>query len=321
MQKVFVLAAAFAAAAVQAQTEWQLASGYGATAFQTENLVLFAQDVDRSTQGQLRIRVHPNNSLVRLADIPQAVQTAKVQAGETILSNMAADIPIAGADSVPFVVGSYEDAGRLWQLQKPLLEAKMAQRGLKLLYAVPWPPQGLYTMKPVQSASDFRHTRMRTWNQATLRIAQMLQATPVEVQMVDVNKALAERRIDSMITSAVTGVENQVWGHIRHYYEINAWFPKNVVFVNAAAFRALPPASREAVLTASQRAEERGWTLSRQAMQQATHELRGKGIEVGLLPAEFGRDLKRMGEKFSLEWIRVVGQEANAIFIPFYTRP
>jgi TRAP-type C4-dicarboxylate transport system substrate-binding protein len=318
MKKSLWMVAVFAASTVHAQTDWKLVSGYRAESFQTQNLVEFAQEVEQGSAGALRIKVHSNNSLVKLAEIPQAVRAGKVEAGETIMANLVKDMPIAGADSIPFVVTSYADAQRLWRLQRPLLDKHFADRGMKLLYAVPWPPQGLYSTKPIRMAADFAGTRMRSYNQTTVRIAEMLGAAPVDVPMVEVNKALASGSIDSMITSAVTGVENQVWSHIKHYYEINAWFPKNVVFVNAKAFQALKPAAQAAVTKAAEKAETRGWALSQAAMQQATQDLRANGMKVERPPAEFDKELKRMGERFSREWVRTVGTEANAIFVPYY---
>jgi TRAP-type C4-dicarboxylate transport system substrate-binding protein len=318
--KILLIAALAAASAAHAQTNWKLATGYRAESFHTQNLVQFAQDVQVATAGQLRIEVHPNNSLAKLAEIRQAVQDGKAEAGETIMSSLVKDIPIAGADSIPFVVGSYADAQRLWKLQRPLVERHFGERGLKLLYAVPWPPQGLFSNKPVRSSADFAGTRMRTYNQATVRIAELMKAQPVDVPMVDVHKALAEGRMDNMITSAVTGVENKVWGPIKYYYEINAWFPKNVVFVNAKAFAALRPPVRAAVLAAAAQAETRGWARSQAVMQESTNELRAHGIKVERTPAEFDTEIKRLGEKFSREWVRQVGNEANHIFVPYYAQ-
>jgi TRAP-type C4-dicarboxylate transport system substrate-binding protein len=317
----FLLIAALAAASVaHAQTQWKLATGYRAESFHTQNLQQFAQDVQQATAGALKIEVHPNNSLVKLAEIRQAVQDGKAEAGETIMSSMVKDIPIAGADSIPFVVSTYADAQRMWKLQRPLMERHFNQRGLKLLYAVPWPPQGLFSSKAVRGSADFAGTRMRTYNQATVRIAELMKAQPVDVPMVDVNKALAEGRMDNMITSAVTGVENKVWGPIKYYYEINAWFPKNVVFVNARAFSSLKPAAQQAVLQAANDAELRGWMRSQAVMQDSTQELRANGIKVERPSAEFDGEIKRLGEKFSREWVRLVGNEANQIFVPYYAQ-
>jgi TRAP-type transport system periplasmic protein len=324
--KAWLIAAIFAAGAAHAQNSqnaaahWNLATGYRAESFHTQNLVQFAQDVEQATGGQLKIEVHPNNTLFKLNDIRPAVEAGKVEAGETIMSSMVKDIPIAGADSIPFVVSSYGDAQRMWQLQRPLIEKHFAERGLKLLYSVPWPPQGLFSNRPIASSADFKGTKMRTYNQTTVRIAEYMQATPVDVAMVEVNKAIAEGRMDNMITSAVTGVENQVWGPIKNYYEINAWFPKNVVFVNAKAFAALKPAAQKAVLQAASSAETRGWARSQAVMLDSTNELRAHGIKIERISREFDNEIKRLGEKFSREWIRSVGNEANRIFIPYYTQ-
>ncbi|MET3917113.1 TRAP-type C4-dicarboxylate transport system substrate-binding protein [Variovorax sp. OAS795] len=316
--KHLLLALLLAAASAQAETKWQLATGYRAESFHTQNIAWFAAEIERTTAGALRIEVRPNNTLFKLADIREAVQTGQVQAGETIMSSLVEAIPIAGADAIPFVVGNYADARRLWDLQRPLIDKHFAARGLKALYAVPWPPQGLYTVAPVRSAADFKGTRMRTYNQATVRIAEMMGATPVDVPMVDVRKALAAGQLDSMITSAVTGVENQVWGQFRHYHEINAWFPKNIVFVNLKAFDALPPAARQAVLTAAGEAELRGWAKSQEEADSATRKLKAEGMQVDRVPSSFDAELKRYGERFSREWVRSVGNEANSIFVPYY---
>lgn len=306
------------AATAMAQTTWKLATGYRAESFHTQNIMQFSREIDQATAGQLRIQVHPNNTLAKLSEISQAVQQGKADAGETIMTSMVKDIPLAGADSIPFVVSSYKDAERLWKLQRPGIEKHFAQRGLKLLYAVPWPPQGLHSGKPVRGLADFKGTQMRTYNQTTLRIAEMLGAKPVDVAMVDVGKALAEGRMDNMITSALTGVENKVWGPIKYYYEINAWFPKNVVFVNSKTFESLTPATRNLVMKAAADAETRGWQASQALASSATEELRQNGIKIERIPADLEQEIKRMGEKFSREWVRSVGNEANDIFVPYY---
>ena len=301
-----------------APVRWSLATGYRAESFHTRNLEQFAREVESATGGALRIEVAANNSLVKLAEIPKAVAEGRVQAGEAIMSGMTQDVPLAGADGVPFVVGSYADVQRMWTLQRPGIEREFARRGLLPLYAVAWPPQGLYTNRPIREARDLQGMKMRTYNPTTVRIAELLGARPVAVPMVQIGQALADGRLDGMITSAVTGVETRVWGGLKHYYELNAWFPKNIVFVNAKLFGALPPPVQQAVLRAAAAAETRGMELSREAAGSATEELRRNGVKVEPVPFELNRDLKRLGEKFSREWVASVGNAANEIFIPFY---
>lgn len=316
---LFAIAALCAAGMSHAQTAWNLASGYSAESFQTENLQAFARDVLESTNGRLVITVHPGGSMVKQPGIVSAVVERRVEAGETIMSSLVEAVPLAGADSIPFVVKCYEDALRMWSLQRPLIEKAFATQGLQPLYAVPWPPQGQYAKKPLKKLVDLQGSAMRTYNPATERLAEMLGARAVPVPMSGVNAALASGQVDSMITSAVTGVENKVWSSVRHYYPINAWFPKNIVFANLKAFESLKPEDKLLLLEASKRAETRGWLLSRKQEAEATEELRRQGLLVEQLPLEFEQAFKRMGERFSLEWLRAVGPQANQIFIPYYS--
>ena len=315
---VTLLLLACASRSAIAQVTWKLATGYRAESFHTQNIQSFAAEVAKTTDGALKIDVHPGNSLVALNDVRQAVQDGRVDAGETIMSSMVKDLSLAGADSVPFVVGSYADARRLWALQRPTMERLLAQRGLKLLYSVPWPPQGLYSKRPIADAKDFRGSNMRTYNDTTVRIAQFLGATPVNVAMVDVGKALADGRVDSMITSAVTGVENRVWDHVRYYYEINAWYPKNIVMVNQKRFDALSKEAKAALMRAAESAELRGWNASERAAQESVETLRRNGVKIGATPPGLEREIQRIGERFSSEWVKAVGADALEVFIPYF---
>lgn len=298
---------------------WQLASGYRAEIFMGRNLRQFGDDVALATGGALRIELHANNSLVKLADIPAAVAGGRIAVGEALLSGMADLVPLAGADAVPFVTRGYDDALRLWRHQAPALERDLTARGLRALFAVPWPPQGLYSVRPVERSADLAGSRMRTYNPTTVRIAQLLGATAVDVPMVDVGRAFASGRIDSMITSAVTGVDNRVWEQVRYFYDIKAWIPKNVVLVSIAAWQALAPPLRDAVLGAARAAESRGWQLSRVAATESLETLRRAGMQVLPTSQPMAASMRRLGERFSIEWIREVGTQANAIFIPFYS--
>lgn len=301
-------------------TAWRLATGYPAENFHTLNLVAMARDVEAATGGRLRIEVRPGGSMFALNAIRAAVQDGKAESGEAIMSSMVADVPIAGADSVPFITQSYDDAQRLWRIQRPLVERAFAQRGLRVLHAVAWPPQGLYANRPLGGMADLRGLRMRAYNATTARIATLVGAVPVDVPATGLDKALAEGRIDCMLTSAVTGVESRVWQSMRFFYDINAWFPKNLVFANAQAWEALAPPLRDALATASAAAESRGWAASAAAAARSMDELRRNGVRVEPVPYLFSRDLRRLGEHFSLDWIKQVGVDANAIFIPYFDR-
>lgn len=308
-----------AAGPAQAGAAWRLATGYRADSLHGQNLRQFADELTQASGGTLRLELHPEGRLLPLAQMLPGLVDGKAEMGEAIMTGLVKDLPLAGADSVPFIVRSYDDARRLWRHQRPLIEAQLASRGLRVLLAVPWPPQGLFSQRPIAGAADLAGLSMRTYNSTTVRIAELLKAKAVDVPMIQVGRALAEGRIHAMITSAVTGVENQVWSGLKFYYPINAWFPKNLLMMRSDVHDRLEPAQRHALAQAAIHAEQRGWRLSEQAARESVDTLRSNGMRVEPVTSELAQALRRLGEKLSLEWVRSVGPEANQMFIQYFT--
>src|SRR6187401_1456321 len=144
-------AASFALAALAAglsttalaQTKWDLPTAYPASNFHTENVQQFAGDVEKATGGKLKITVHANASLFKANEIKRAVQGNQAQAGEILLVNFENEDPMFGIDGVPFLATGYGDAMKLAKASRKALEDRLAKQGIKLLYTVAWPPQGI----------------------------------------------------------------------------------------------------------------------------------------------------------------------------------
>lgn len=302
-----------------AQASWTLASGYPADLFHTVNLRQFVDDVNARTHGALAIDLRPDNSAAKLSEIAAKVRAGDLAAGEVLLSTLAGEARIAGADTIPFIVDSYGDARRFWSAQRPVLEEALERRGLVVLYAVPWPAQGLFTASPVRSLADLKGTRMRTYNPSTVRIAQLVGATPVDVPTQGIHQALQERRVDAMFTSPATGVDGRVWDSpVKHFYSLRGWYPKNVVIAHRAKWMALPEPVRQAVQAAAAAAEQRGWAASEAASAAAVAELARNGIRIETPEPELRRALRRLGEHFSVEYLRETGAEGNRVLIPYF---
>ncbi|MEF9482018.1 TRAP transporter substrate-binding protein [Ralstonia sp. 1B3] len=215
------------------------ATPYPALNFHTQNLQAFASAVSSATNGGLKLEVYPNGTLLKPAAIFDGVKDGKAEAGEVMLSTLAQRDPLFGVDSIPFVVSGYNDARLLWDASRSHIEALMKANGLRLLYAVPWPPQNLYSETPIARLSDLKGHRLRTYNAAQKRIAELYGAQAVQVEAADLTAAIAGGRIDTMVTSPSTGLETKAGQRMTYYYKVNAWIPKNAVFVNEARFAKL----------------------------------------------------------------------------------
>lgn len=309
---VFGVALAGATGAV-AQTKWDLPGAYPAGNFHTKNLVQFAEDVKKMSGGKLEITVHPGASLFKAPEIKRAVQTGQVQIGEVLMVNVENEIPVFGADGVPFLATSFDAALKLWQAQKPVIEKKLNDQGMTALYAVAWPPQGIYAKKDINKVEDLKGTKWRAYSPATSRIAELVQAQPVTIQQAELAQALATGVVDTFMTSGSTGRDSKVWEALTHYYDTQAWLPKNLIFVNNDAFKKLDAATQKAVKDAAAAAEKRGWDAAKVETEAAKADLAKNGMKVQPPSAELKAGLEKVGATMIEEWTKKAGADGKAI--------
>ncbi len=317
LPRILAAAALLAASAVHAQTKWDLPAAYPATNYHSINLVEFANDVDRATGGKLKITVHPNASLFKAPEIKRAVQGGQAQIGEVLISNFANEWPLFGADALPFLADSWDEAVKLWKAQRPFFEKKLAEQGLMALYAVPWPPQGIYSKKPLAGAGDLKGMKWRAYNPATNRIAEIVGAQPVTIQAAEVSQAFATGVVESMMSSGSTGWDAKLHEHVKFWYDTQAWLPKNAVIVNRAAFNALDKATQDAVMKAAADAEVRGLAASKKANGETLDKLKGGGMQILPPSPQLAADMKKVGDTMLKEWLDKAGPEGKQLVDAF----
>jgi TRAP-type transport system periplasmic protein len=296
-----------------AQTKWDMPTAYPTTNFHTENVTQFAADVDKATGGKLKITVHANASLFKANEIKRAVQGNQAQAGEILLVNFENEDAFFGLDGVPFLATSYGDAMKLYKAERKALEDKLAKQGIRLLYAVAWPPQGIYANRTLNSAADMKGLKWRAYSPATSRIAELVGAQPVTVQAAELTQALATGVVDSYMSSGATGFDTKTYESIKNFYDTQAWLPKNAVIVNQQAFDALDKATQDAVLKAAGDAETRGWKMSEEKNGWYLDQLKQKGMNIVKPTPQLAGDLKKVGDTMLQDWVKKAGPDGQAV--------
>jgi TRAP-type C4-dicarboxylate transport system substrate-binding protein len=316
MKRLFALLAAcvsLAALPAAAQMKWDLPTAYPANNFHTENLQQFVTDVEKASNGKLRIQLHPNASLFKAPEIKRAVQTNQAQAGEILLVNYENEDPLYGLDGVPFLATSYADAMKLYKAERKALEDKLGRQGMMLLYTVPWPPQGIFTNRTLNSVADMKGLKWRAYSPATSRIAELVGAQPVTVQAAEVSQALATGVIDSYMSSGAAGYDSKTYEQIKKFYDTQAWLPKNAVIANKRAFDALDKATQQAVLKAAADAETRGWKLSQEKTGWYYEQLGRNGMTIVKPSEQLTADLRKVGNFMLADWLKKAGPDGKKV--------
>lgn len=311
-----IAAAAFSLAglaAASAETKWDMATPYGDSNFHTQNIAQFADEISEKTGGSLVLQIHSAGSLLKHPEIKNGVRKGLVPIGELLVSRLSNEDPVFGVDSVPFMANSYDAAWKLYQASKPALEEKLDAQGLQLLFTVPWPPQGIYAKKDINSIEDMKGLKFRAYNASTERLAQLAGAVPTQVEVPDLPTAFSTGRVEAMITSPSTGANSKAWDFLTHYYDTQAWLPKNMVIVNKEAFAGLSDAEKAAVLEAAATAETRGWEASKAETATQTKVLEDNGIKVAAPSEALQSALQEIGATMVAEWQESAGAEGAAV--------
>lgn len=293
--------------------KWNMPTPYGDANLPTKIAYNFADQVRKDTGGDIDIKVHSGGSLITHTEIPRAVRSGQVQLGEVFIGILGNVDPIFKHDNIPFLATSYDDAHKLWQAAKPAVEKQLDRQGMKLVYSVPWPAQGLYTKKPVHSLADLKGLKMRAYSPSTSRLADLMNTTPTTIQVPEIPQAFSTGIIDAMITSPTTGVNGQAWDYVNYYTDIQAWIPKNMVVINKRVFQRLNDKEKQAIMKAGAEAEATGWAKVRELAAKDTKTLAEHGIKVSQPSPELVAELHKIGETMTSEWQKEAPQEIDAV--------
>ena len=314
MKKFFAIAVSALALGSVAQAEnWDMPMAYADSNFHSQNGKLFAEAVGVCTGGELTITVHAGGSLFGGADIKRAVQTGQAPIGERLLSAHQNENPLFGIDSVPFLATSFEDSARLWEASKDKMGEVLADQNLVLLYSVPWPPQGLYFNKEVNSTDDTQGVKFRSYNSSTARVAELMGMLPVQVEAAELSQALATGVAEAFVSSGSTGYDRKVWEHLSHFYDTQAWLPRNYVFVNKDAYDALPAQSQNCLQSSAMLAEAAGSTKSEQLAGWYLTQLAANGMTVSAPGDTLASQLGEIGATMASEWSEAAGADGAAL--------
>ena len=317
MKKYTKITAATVAGILAAGTaiaeDWDMPMAYSASNFHSEMGVVFADKVRDYTGGDINITVHPGGSLFKGGEIKRAVQTGQAPIGERFMSAHANEAPLLGWDNLPFLATTYEANDMLWAAAKDKVNSQLSDLNLVALYTCPWPGQGFYFNKAVNSSADTQGIKFRSYNSATATFAEELGMVPVQVEAAELSQALATGVAESFISSGSTGYDRKVWESLSHYYKVNAWLPRNYVIINKGVWEGLGADTKASVQKA---ADETGAACSAKSAELANwyfEQLSANGMSVEDASSDFLAELEAIGAKMTVDWLAAAGADGQAI--------
>ena len=298
--------------------KWDMALAYGAGNFHSANATEFAKNVTEKSGGKLTIVTHPGGSLFKGGEIFRAVRTGQAQIGERFMSALGKEDPLLEIASQPFLASSYDDAMKLYMASKPEIVKGLDSKGLVFLYAVPWPAQGLYSKKEINSKDDLKGLKFRAYNSSLIRLAELTGMAPTKIEAAEISQAFSTGAVESMITSPTTGKNSKIWENgVKYFYDIAAWFPKNMVVAHRGSWNKLDADTQKLIMKEATAAEEKGWMLSRVGNIEDKKALAAAGMTVGKVNADLEKHFQKVGKKMAKEWKKKAGKTGASVLAAY----
>ena len=137
---------------------------------------------------------------------------------------------------------------------------------------------------------------------------------PTKIEAAEISQAFSTGAVESMITSPTTGKNSKIWENgVKYFYDIAAWFPKNMIIVNKDAWNKLDKATQDLVMKQAALAERKGWQLSKQGNVGDKKALANAGMVVGKVNATLKSHFEKVGETMAKEWTQKAGSRGATV--------
>ncbi len=302
----------------KAAETWNLPIAWPEKNFHVVNVKIFAQEVEKATNGEVKINVHSGGSMgFKGPEMIKVVRDGLVPIGEMLINQQVGEAPIVGIEGLPYLVKDIDELKILHKYYRPVLDEVAAKFNQKVLYVVPWPIQYIYTKVPVNTLEDLKGIKVRTTDRTSTEIFKLVGMTAVQRPWGETVPALASGAIDAVTTAASLGANASFWEFLKYMYPTNHVWGSNMVTVNLDALNKLKQGHRKAIIDVARRLEAEFWDVSRREDTDKSKILTDNGMVKGAVGPKMLKRMQDLTTAMMKRKIGAMGPKAEAVVKAF----
>ncbi len=225
--------------AALAAEQWNFYMHQSAPNFATSRgAKLFTEQVEKATNGELKIRLHLAGTLqINASNITQAVGENIVQIADDLFNS--GNVAVAGIPRLPMLIQSYEDFAKADAVLKPYIDKAFAQKGTTVLASYTYPMQFVWGRKKLASLDDVKGMKLRVAQPEQGELVRRFGGVSITMSAPEVPSALDRGVVDGIFTAGVGAV---LWKDLLKFAYVMIVNVNNSYFiVNTDAYRMLAP--------------------------------------------------------------------------------
>lgn len=303
-----------------AQTiKWDMANEYNQTSIPGVADKYFADVLKEKSDGAIEITHHFGGALgYNGPQMLDAVGSGAIPIGNLFVSPLSGIDPLFLLSALPFLAATPEEAKKLFEASRDQYEAVFLKNNQKMLYAMPWPPSGIWARSKIDNLDSLKGLKIRTYDPSGTKTFSGAGATPLQVSWADTVPQVGAGVIDGVLTSAELGNAANLWEQLPYFTGINYSMPLNIATINLDVWDGLSPELQQAVTEAGIATEEHQWATISDHVIQDYKVIRDNNGTVIEDPADDLMSALKENSKGAIDdWLAKIGDRGQTILSIF----
>ena len=298
--------------------QWNASLPWSVKEYHTTNAYAFAEAVYHETGGALTIKVFPGAILgLKGPETIRALAEGLVDMADVPAVQEAGNLPVLALESLPYLVDNQQELRLLYSLSRPRIERALRDKGIKLLYIVPWPRQNIYLKKKAVRLADLKGLKIRTYDRNSSEMMELLGLIPLQMPSSDVVPALASGMVDAVMTSTTTGAAQSYWEFLPYIYRTNHLWLSNIMSVNLESWNQLDQKTQATIEAVAAEMEQEFWRVAAADDQIKLEILIKNGMQVIEVNEQLRNEMRSAAIPMWRTYMDRVDDEVRAILIEY----
>lgn len=244
--------------------------------------VYFASQVDKLTNGHVKVKVYPLSQLGTEAAVLTGVQTGSIDFADLYTGSVTGQLPVLGLYSLPFLIRSEKGAQALFTSKvTDSVLSSLSSKGLKGLVVISNGPFEVLATKAINQPQDFRGLKLRiNTDPISTAMIKAFDGTAVPLPSLQVYSALQQGVVSGTI-SAPAGMVSLKWYEVaKQLSAIEPQWDCQVFVASPQTMSRLPKNYQQAVLQAADLTSKYDAGIADQATNDNLQALTTNGVQV-----------------------------------------